>query len=180
MVILQHSFSNCSRLLRCQCTGHLAALPTPSHCASGFSTARARVNMYTMQLISCMLVSEPRINVMDPTICRGLGQSLSWGLIKCRGQQLGTGSTAYTERIVLKVAIGEDDKYEASLKVEGRKNPFAGPTDLHGYRCASLLTWEMYRVYHTHTHTHKSGIIIFPRIKYQFIRNPSKEPQGQG
>lgn len=53
MVILQHSFSNCSRLLRHQCTGRLAALlPTPTHCVSGISTARAWANMYTMQLIS--------------------------------------------------------------------------------------------------------------------------------
>lgn len=104
--------------------------------------------MYTMQLISCTLVSEPRINMMDPTICWGLGQSLSWGLIRCRGQQLGIGSIAHTEHIVLKAAIGENDKYEASLKIEGRKNLFAGPMGLHGYQCASLLTWEMYRIYH--------------------------------
>lgn len=148
-VILRHSFSNCSCLLRCQRTGHLAALlPTPPHRVSGISTVRARVNMYTVQLTSCTLVSEPRINVMDPTICWSLGQGLSWGPVKCRGQQLGVSSTAHTEHIVLQVATGEDDKYGASLKMQGRKHPFAGPTGLHGYRFAFLLTWRIYWAYH--------------------------------
>lgn len=76
-MILQHSFANCSRLLRCQCPGHLAApLPTPSHGESGVSTARAWVNTYPIQLISCTLVLEPRINMMDPATCWSLGQRL--------------------------------------------------------------------------------------------------------
>ena len=131
MVILQHSFANCSRLLRCQCTGCLAALlPTPSHGSSGISTARARVKTYAVKLISCTLVSEPGINMMEPTMCWNLGQSLSWGLLRCRGQQPGGGSTAHTEHVVLPGASGEDDKHGASLKIEGRKNiPLQDPRD---------------------------------------------------
>lgn len=68
--------SHCSRLLRCPCTGCLAALlPSASHRASGVSVARARVPLDVVQLRSCPLASEPRINTTAPTICWNLGQA---------------------------------------------------------------------------------------------------------
>lgn len=189
MVTLQHSFSHCSHLVRCQGTGRLAALlPTSSHCASGVSIARARPNMYTTQLISWMLVSEPRINMMDPTICWSLGRSLSWGFIKCRGQQLGISSRARTECNVLQVAIGESDKYGASLKTEGRKNPVCrthGPSRLPMRLSAHMRNvlglspniWKRVAL----SYFQESNLEISNQGDHSpFIRDPSKQPQGQG
>ena len=59
--------------------------------------------------------------MMDPIICWSLGPESQLRLIGCRGQQPGIGSAAPVEHIVLKEAIGEDGKYGASLKIEGRK-----------------------------------------------------------
>lgn len=67
---------------------------------------------------------------MDPTICWSLGPESQLSLTGCRGQQPGVSSAAPAEHMVLKGAIGEDDKYGGSLKIEGRKeslgkNPWA-------------------------------------------------------
>lgn len=69
-----------------------------------------------------------------------LGAESQLSLIRCRGQQPGVSSAALAEHITLQGAPGEDDKYGASLKIEGRRNPMAGPPGLRGYRLAFLLT----------------------------------------
>lgn len=96
----------------------LASIKMPAHCgshyASGVSTAGARVNMYSMQLISCTLVSDPKTDMVEPTICISLGQSSSREPLEYKGQRLGVSAAAHTEPILFKVAIGEDNDYEAS------------------------------------------------------------------
>lgn len=65
----------------------------------GIGTVRPEVNTYTAQLISCALLSEPKINMIDPTICLGLGLRLKRGLTESKGQQLGTNFAAHREKL---------------------------------------------------------------------------------
>lgn len=133
MAILQHSFANCSRLLRRQCTGCLAALlPTPSHGWSGISTARVCVNTYAMQLIGCTLDISIRArnqydganNVLE------LGSESQLRTPQMQRPAAWRGLHSPHRHIVLPGAIGEDDKYGASLKIEGRKkSPLQDPRD---------------------------------------------------
>lgn len=84
------------------------AAPARFYYVPGISAVGSEVNVYTVQLISCTLLSEPKINMIDPTICLGLGRRLKGGLTKSKGQQLGTIFAVHRESFSSKLFIRED------------------------------------------------------------------------